>query len=90
MLGTLLTGVFSATSLGVFSGFGFAQGINSMGGQVWVQLIGVLSTVTYTAVLTWIILKVVDRLTGGLRVKPEQEIEGLDIALHEERGYDIH
>ncbi len=89
MLGTLMAGVFSATSLGVFSGFGFAPGIHSMGGQVWVQLVGVLSTVAYTSVLTWGILKLVEWLTGGLRVRPEQEMEGLDIALHEERGYDL-
>jgi len=89
-LGTLMAGVFSATSLGVFSGFGFAKGIHSMGGQVWVQLVGVLSTVAYTAVLTWGILKLVAWITSGLRVRPDQEIEGLDIVLHEERGYDIH
>ena len=41
ILGTLMAGVFSATSLGVFSGYGFADGISSMGGQLYVQLIGV-------------------------------------------------
>ncbi|VAW61998.1 Ammonium transporter [hydrothermal vent metagenome] len=88
ILGTLLAGVFSATSLGVFSGYGFADGINSMAGQVKVQLIGVVATIVFTAVVTWIILKVVDALIG-LRVSEEQEIEGLDIVLHEERGYDL-
>lgn len=90
MLGTMLAGVFSATSLGVFSGFGFADGISSMGGQVWVQFIGVAATLTFTVVVTWGILKVVTLLTGDLRVDADQEQEGLDIALHEERGYDIH
>jgi len=91
ILGTLLAGVFSATSLGVFSGFGFNTdaGIESMGGQLSVQAIGVVATVAFTAVVTWILLKVVDMLLG-LRVTHEEEIEGLDIALHEERGYDIH
>jgi len=88
ILGTLLAGIFSATNLGVFSGYGFAEGISSMGGQFKVQLIGVLATIAFTAVVTWIILKVVDALVG-LRVTEEQEIEGLDIALHEERGYDL-
>ncbi|PVV06835.1 MAG: ammonia channel protein [gamma proteobacterium symbiont of Ctena orbiculata] len=86
MLGTILAGVFSSTSLGVFSGYGFADGIDSMGGQVYVQVIGVLATVAFTAVATFVILKVVDALLG-LRVNKEQEIQGLDIALHEERGY---
>ncbi|MES9945807.1 MAG: ammonium transporter [Candidatus Thiodiazotropha sp.] len=86
MLGTILAGVFSSTSLGVFSGYGYADGIDSMGGQVYVQVIGVLATVAFTAVATFVILKVVDALLG-LRVNKEQEIQGLDIALHEERGY---
>ncbi|MET0027335.1 MAG: ammonium transporter [Candidatus Thiodiazotropha sp.] len=86
ILGTLLAGIFSSTSLGVFSGYGFADGITSMGGQFKVQLIGVVATLVFTAVVTFVILKVVDALVG-LRVTKEQEIEGLDIVLHEERGY---
>ena len=84
--GTLLAGVFSATTLGVFSGFGFADGITTIGGQLGVQLTGVAATVTFTAVATYVLLKIID-LTIGLRVTEEQEVEGLDIALHEERGY---
>jgi len=89
MLGTLMAGVFSSTGLGVFSGYGYADGIASMGGQVYVQLVGIIATVIFTAVLTFVILKVVGAVLG-LRVAEEQEIEGLDIVLHEERGYDIH
>jgi len=88
MLGTLLAGVFASTQLGVFSGYGFADGIDSMGGQVWVQLIGVIATVVFTAVVTFVILKVIGAV-NGLRVGDEDEIQGLDIVLHEERGYDI-
>jgi Amt family ammonium transporter len=87
MLGTLLVAVFASTGLGVFSGYGFADGIASMGGQLYVQLIGVVATVVFTAVVTWVILKIVGAMVG-LRVTEEQEIEGLDIVLHEERGYD--
>ncbi|MEJ2453309.1 MAG: ammonium transporter [Candidatus Thiodiazotropha sp.] len=86
MLGTLLAGIFSATSLGVFSGYGFADGITSIGGQLMVQFIGVIATVVFTGVATFVLLKVVDSLIG-LRVSRDQEIEGLDIVLHEERGY---
>ncbi len=88
ILGTLLAGVFSATSLGVFSGYGFADGIESMSGQFKVQLIGVLATVVFTAVVTWGILKLIEAMIG-LRVSDEQELEGLDIVCHEERGYDL-
>jgi Amt family ammonium transporter len=89
ILGTLMAGVFSSTGLGVFSGYGFADGITGMGGQLYVQLVGVVATVGFTAVVTFVILKLVGAMIG-LRVGEEQETEGLDIALHEERGYDIH
>ncbi len=89
MLGTLLAGVFASTGLGVFSGYGFADGISSMGGQIWVQLVGVVTVIVFTAVVTWIILKLVGLLTGGLRVSEEQEVEGLDHISHEESGYNM-
>ncbi len=89
MLGTLMAGVFSATTLGVFSGYGFAGGIHTMGEQLSVQAVGVIAVALFTAVATLVLLKVVDALTG-LRVGAEVETEGLDIVLHEERGYDIH
>jgi Amt family ammonium transporter len=89
ILGTLLAGVFSATTLGIFSGFGFAEGVVSMAGQLKVQFIGVAATIAYTAVLSFVILKLVSFLTNGLRVNEEQEMQGLDIHMHEERGYDL-
>ena len=86
-LGTLLVGIFSSTELGIFSGYGFADGIATMGGQIAVQFVGVIAVLAYTALVTFIILKIVDGLVG-LRVSQEQEMEGLDLALHDERGYD--
>jgi ammonium transporter, Amt family len=88
ILGTLLAGVFASPALGIFSGHGFAEGIDNMGQQLNVQFIGVLSTLIYTAIITYIILKIID-FTLGLRVSDEEENEGLDLVLHEERGYDI-
>ncbi|OMH33756.1 ammonium transporter [Motiliproteus sp. MSK22-1] len=88
IIGTLFAGIFSGTSLGVFSGFGYADGIETMGGQFSVQLIGVLSTFAYTAVVTLIILKVVGAIVG-LRVDEETEIQGLDTAEHEETAYNL-
>lgn len=88
ILGTMLAGVFSATSLGVFSGYGFADGIETMGGQVWVQFIGVAATILFAAVVTFVILKVVGALVG-LRVDENEEIQGLDIICHEETGYNL-
>lgn len=86
MLGTMLAGVFASTQLGIFSGQGFADGVTSMGEQVSVQFLGVISTVLYTAVVTFILLKIIDLLLG-LRVNAEEETQGLDLVLHEERGY---
>jgi Amt family ammonium transporter len=87
MLGTLLAGVFAAGTLGVFSGQGYAEGM-AMGSQVAVQLIGILAVAAYTAVMTAILLKILD-ITLGLRVSAEEETTGLDLVLHDERGYNL-
>lgn len=82
ILGTMLAGVFVAAGLG---GVGYAEGV-TMGSQVGVQLLGVIATMVFTAVTTFVILKIVDAVLG-LRVTDEQETEGLDINQHDERGY---
>ena len=87
ILGTLLAGVFASDALGVFSGQGYAEGM-SMGSQMGVQAIGVAATLAYTAVVSWVLLKLLDRLLG-LRVTGEEETMGLDTSQHNERGYDI-
>ncbi len=84
-LGTILAGVFASSSLGVFSGQG--DGL-PMGEQVVVQITGVLATGVYTAIVTFVLLKVID-VVIGLRVNEEEETEGLDINQHNERGYDL-
>jgi Amt family ammonium transporter len=88
ILGTLLAGVFASTQLGIFSGNGFSEGIDSIGGQLTVQATGVVATFVYTAVVTFVILKLVNALVG-LRIDAEDENRGLDLALHDERGYDL-
>jgi Amt family ammonium transporter len=57
-----------------------------MSSQLGVQLTGVVATLVYTAIATFVILKIVDVLVG-LRVTDEEETEGLDINQHDERGY---
>ncbi len=90
IIGTLLAGVFASTGLGLFSGQGFLKdSITSIGQQVTVQAIGVGATIAYTAIATFILLKIVSVLTGGLRVTADEESQGLDIVDHEERGYDM-
>lgn len=83
-LGILLTGVFASAALGVFGG----QEDISIGSQLVTQLIGGVSTLVWTAVVTLVILKVVD-LILGLRVSEEEEDEGLDLTSFNERGYTL-
>ena len=87
-LGTLAAGIFCSTQLGIFSGNGFSDGITSIGGQLGVQAIGVIATFAYTAIVSFIILKIVDKVMG-LRINDEQEVQGLDLVAHDERGYDL-
>ncbi|HXF08873.1 MAG TPA: ammonium transporter [Candidatus Acidoferrales bacterium] len=84
LVGAILTGLFADASMG---GKGLAEGV-SIGAQLWIQIKGALFTVIYTAVLSFIILKVIDVLIG-LRVSEEEETQGLDISLHDERGYNL-
>jgi Amt family ammonium transporter len=86
ILGTLCAGIFASESLG---GFGFGEGNATMSDQVVVQLIGIGATIAWCAICTFIILKIVGLLTGGLRVDNEQEVQGLDIVSHDEAGYNM-
>ena len=85
VVGCLLTGVFADPELG---GMGFAEGITTIGQQVWAQFLSLVVTVVFSGVLSFIILKIVDAIVG-LRVEENEEQEGLDLALHGERGYDL-
>ncbi|MNZ69945.1 Ammonia channel precursor [compost metagenome] len=82
IIGAILTGVFAAPALG---GFG---AVTDIGAQVWIQAKGVIFTVVYTAIVTYVILKVLD-VVMGLRVNEEDESVGLDLAQHNERGYNL-
>ncbi|MDP2356519.1 MAG: ammonium transporter [Beijerinckiaceae bacterium] len=95
IIGAIGTGIFVSQSLG---GTGLPDyetkpgelvvGAYNMGAQVWAQLKGVLFTLVWSGVGSAIIFKIVD-LIVGLRVAPDQEREGLDLAEHGERAYMI-
>ncbi|MDV7212227.1 ammonium transporter [Azotobacter beijerinckii] len=82
IVGAVLTGLFAAPALG-----GFGE-VDSVAAQLWIQIKGVFFTVVYTGVVTFAILKVIDRVMG-LRVSDEEETIGLDLSLHNERGYNL-
>jgi len=84
IVGAVLTGVFAFPSLGGV----WDPGETTMGTQVWIQVKGVLFTIVFTGVGSFVLLKLVD-LAVGLRVTSEDETLGLDLALHDERGYNL-
>jgi Amt family ammonium transporter len=89
IVGAILTGVFAVGAIGgqidpTDEKKGFKAGlIDGNPGQVLIQLEGIVATIIWCAVITFVILKIID-VTIGLRVNPEQEVEGLDINLHGE------
>jgi len=83
-VGAILTGVFVDSGLG---GAGLGEGV-TMGGQVVSQFIGAGATIVYCGVVSFILLKIIDAVIG-LRVTDEQEQEGLDLVLHDEKGYNL-
>jgi Amt family ammonium transporter len=82
ILGSLLVAVLATDT---FSGLGLAEGM-SITSQLSVQAISVGITVIWTAIASYVILKIAG-VFGGLRVSDDDEVEGLDIAQHGERGY---
>jgi Amt family ammonium transporter len=84
IIGTILTGVFVASA---FGGNGYPEKV-TMGDQVLVQVIGVLAVAAWSGIVTWILLKLTDVVTG-LRVTAEEESDGLDTVLHNEKGYNL-
>lgn len=78
IVGAVLTGVFAVEAIGGTPGL-----LEGNPGQVWTQIYGILATVVYSAVGSFILLKIVDMIVG-LRVDEESEVVGLDLSLHGE------
>jgi Amt family ammonium transporter len=79
LVGAVLTGVFAVEAIGGTPGL-----IEGNPAQVWIQIVGCLATIVWSGLVSALILFVLDK-TIGIRVAPDQEIEGLDLALHGER-----
>ncbi|MFZ2632939.1 MAG: ammonium transporter [Desulfosalsimonadaceae bacterium] len=88
-----LCGIWGALATGLFA----SPLVNSLGTglvygnpkQVVIQMVSIVATIAYSAAGTAVVVLVTKALTGGLRVDPEQEVEGLDSALHGERAFEI-
>ena len=86
-MGTILAAVFASASIVVFSGPRYHEGM-TMGSQLQLPAIGVVSCLVSTALASYVLLKLVDNVLG-LRVSQDEETEGLDLNQHNERGYDL-
>ena len=84
LLGTLMTGIFVSAT---FGGIGYPEKV-TMGGQIVTQLAGIAAVGAWSGILTWVLLKLVDAVSG-MRVTGEEETEGLDTVLHNEKGYNL-
>jgi Amt family ammonium transporter len=80
IVGAILTGVFASSTLG-----GSIEGLN-IANQLWLQVVGVVATLVYSGIVSFVLIKIVDGMMG-IRVSAEQENTGLDITLHDERGF---
>ncbi len=81
-VGTIMAGVFGAAA------FGGNQVDLAIGAQVGIQLTAALITIVWSGVASYVLLQIVDR-TVGLRVHEDFERSGLDLSLHDERGYNL-
>jgi Amt family ammonium transporter len=84
IIGTLLTGVFVSAALG---GMGYPEKV-TMGAQLGTQFVGVLAVGAWSGILTWVLLRITDAIVG-MRVGGDEETEGLDTVLHNEKGYNL-
>ena len=85
IIGAIGTGILAAPSLG---GTGFIAEGGTMGAQLYAQILGVVITIVWSAVVSIVALYIV-KATVGLRVKEDAEREGLDLTSHGERAYNL-
>ncbi len=88
-----MCGIWGALATGLFANPAITEGATGLfygnPGQLWIQFVSIVATAVFTAVGTLIVITVTKALTGGLRVERDDEIQGLDNALHGERGFEI-
>ena len=84
IIGAVLTGLCAASFMG---GIGLEEGVGA-GAQMWAQTKSVFVTIAWSGTVSFVVLKIID-VTIGLRVSEDIEVAGLDLALHDEQGYEI-
>jgi len=88
-----MCGLWGALATGLFATPAITEGAKGLfygnPGQLWIQTISIVATAAFTAVGTIIVIYVTKIVTGGLRVEENEEIEGLDNAIHGERAFEL-
>ena len=82
--GALATGIFADPAIGSAKGLLYGDP-----NQLFIQFIAVLATIAYSALGTFVLVKITSAITNGLRVDDEEELKGLDIAIHTEKGFEL-
>ena len=89
-----MCGIWGALATGLFANPAITEGAKGLfygnPKQLGIQVVSIIATAAYTAVGTLIVVYITKFITGGLRVDEEDEIEGLDNALHGERAFEIY
>ncbi|MFO8111374.1 MAG: ammonium transporter [Desulfosalsimonadaceae bacterium] len=86
-------GMWGAIATGLFANPAITEGAAGLfygnPGQLWIQILSIIGTIIFAAVATLIVIGITSILTGGLRVEKDDEILGLDSAIHGERAFEI-
>ncbi len=88
-----LCGIWGAIATGLFASPTVTEGATGLfygnPKQVMIQILSIVGTIAFSAIATLIVIYVTKAVTGGIRVDPDNELEGLDNALHGERAFEI-
>jgi len=88
-----MCGIWGALATGLFATPVITEGARGLfygnPNQLWIQIVSIISTIIYTGVVTLIVVFITKMVTGGLRVEEDAEVQGLDNAIHGERGFEI-
>jgi len=88
-----MCGIWGALATGLFASPAITEGASGLfygnPKQLWIQVVSIVATAVFTAVGSIVVIYVTKVVTGGLRVTDEEEVQGLDSALHGERGFEI-
>jgi Amt family ammonium transporter len=88
-----MCGIWGALATGIFANPAITEGASGLlygnPKQLWIQIVSIAATAAFSAVGSVVIIYVTKAITGGLRVAEEDEVQGLDGAVHGERGFEI-